>query len=148
MVPQKFITQNTRETYLLGQRLGKTLQKPAILCLYGELGSGKTTFIQGLAAGLGIKKRIVSPTFIFIRNYLLDNQKIATCFYHLDLYRLVNISDCRFLGIKEILDNQGQVVVIEWADKIRRILPKKRLDLYFKYLEENKREIKLIPHNN
>lgn len=118
-----------------------------MIALYGELGSGKTTFVQGLAKGLGVKQRIISPTFIIIRTYKLksqnSNRKTTTqnskLFYHIDLYRIVN--DIKGLGLEEILENPQNVVAIEWAERLGDLLPKERWDLYFKYLDEEKRKI-------
>ena len=128
----EIVTKSARETQELGKKLANNL-KGGIVALYGELGSGKTTFVQGLAAGLGIKKRIVSPTFIFIRQY--------SNFYHIDLYRIEKPEDARGLGLEEILGDPANIVVIEWAEKIKNLLPKKRIDVKFKILGENERKI-------
>ena len=124
--------------------------KPLIIALTGELGSGKTTFVQGLAKGLGIKKRVLSPTFIMMRQYsiinhkqslLLRNKSSIINFYHIDLYRVENEKDVRGLGLSEIWSNPENIVAIEWADKIKKILPKKRIDIRFNYLNNNQRKI-------
>jgi tRNA threonylcarbamoyladenosine biosynthesis protein TsaE len=132
------ITKNTQETQKLGEKMGRDLAlgkiKTKILCLFGDLGSGKTTFIQGLAKGLGIKKRIISPTFIFIKQY-------DSLLYHIDLYRIENLQQAEGLGLEEIFSDPQAVVAIEWAEKIKKILPKKRIDLQFNYLNQKKRKI-------
>ncbi len=82
-----FITNNLRETQKLAENLVKRLKKGDVLTLYGNLGSGKTTFVQGLARGFGIKKRIISPTFIIVRSYELkikNPKQNSTLFYHID----------------------------------------------------------------
>ncbi len=131
------VTKNSQETQKLGQRIGAKLRPKKILALCGDLGTGKTTFLQGLAKGLGIKKRIISPTFVFLKEYPLKKG----IFYHLDLYRLEKSQDALGLGLKEILnDNQG-IVVIEWAEKIKKFLPSEKTDIYFYYLNEKERKI-------
>ncbi len=115
------------------------LKPGSLLALYGELGSGKTTFIQGLAQGLGIKGRVISPTFVFVRQYPLPSGKT---FYHIDLYRINEIAETKGLGLEEIFTDKRAMAVIEWADRIKEILPKKRMDVHFEYLGENKRRIK------
>lgn len=137
MVHQIQISKSARQTFELGEKLANTLKKGSaswrIIACYGELGSGKTTFVQGLAAGLGIKKRIVSPTFIFIRQY--------SNFYHIDLYRIEKPEDARGLGLEEIFAEKNAIIAIEWAEKIKNLLPKKRIDIKFEILNENERKI-------
>jgi len=115
-----------------------------ILALTGELGSGKTTFVQGVARGLGIKSRIISPTFILVRNYEVRSQKYEVRnFYHIDLYRLEkNIEfEVRNLGIKDIWSDPENIVAIEWAEKIEKMIPKSAKWIRFENLGENKRKI-------
>ena len=145
------ITNNAKETQALGKEFAKTLKGGEFVALYGNLGGGKTTFVQGLALGLEIKRRIISPTFIIIRIYKLQlktqNSKFKTAtqnskvFYHIDLYRMEAPDDVRGLGIDEIIGNSDNIVVVEWAEKMREFLPKKRIEFHFKYVDENKREI-------
>jgi tRNA threonylcarbamoyladenosine biosynthesis protein TsaE len=130
----------------LGEKIGNNLKKSAsqrIFALYGELGSGKTTFIQGLAKGLGIKERILSPTFVMIRQYPLtiNHQSSIINFFHIDLYRVESERDVESLGLEEIWDDPQNIVAIEWAEKIKKILPKKRTEIHFKYLKNNERKI-------
>ncbi|MDP3998291.1 MAG: tRNA (adenosine(37)-N6)-threonylcarbamoyltransferase complex ATPase subunit type 1 TsaE [bacterium] len=138
MVSQKFITQNARQTQELAKRLAGDLKGEEVLALYGQLGSGKTTFVQGLAHGLGIKKRILSPTFTLIRQYAIGHKHAL---HHIDLYRLEKAEEAEGLGLEEIIADKNAIVVIEWADKIKKILPTKRWEINFKYLSENKREV-------
>ncbi len=114
MIDEKiFITNSFEETQDLGKELAKTLKGGELVALYGNLGGGKTTFVQGLALGLGIKRRIISPTFIIIRSYkILINKKIKN-FFHLDLYRTGTSDDIRGLGIDEIIGNSNNIVVGE-----------------------------------
>ena len=142
-----FITNGFEETQNLGKKLAKTLKGGGLVALYGNLGSGKTTFVQGLALGLGIKRRIISPTFIIIRTYDLrpkTKDQGRKAFYHIDLYRTETTADIRGLGIDEIIGNSNNIVAVEWAERMKDFLPKERIDIYFEYLDENRRKIKFI----
>lgn len=136
----EILTKSAKETKALGKKIAANLKGGAILALSGELGSGKTTFVQGLAKGLGIKQRIISPTFILVRKYGLGPKN----FYHIDLYRLETGIDreVRNLGIEEIWDNPENIVAIEWAEKIKKMIPEKATWIEFKNLGENERKIK------
>ncbi len=146
-----FITNNSEETQNLGKEFASKLKGGEIIALYGNLGSGKTTFVQGLAMGLEIKRRIISPTFIIIRSYEIklkaQKAKVKTTtqnskfFYHIDLYRVETPDDIKGLGMDEIIGNSNNIIVVEWAEKMKDFLPKKRIDIYFEYLDENKRKI-------
>jgi tRNA threonylcarbamoyladenosine biosynthesis protein TsaE len=139
------VTKSAQETQALGEKIANNLKGGEVLALTGELGSGKTTFLQGLAKGLGIKERILSPTFIMMRSYpITDRQLPVTNFFHVDLYRVENEKDVEGLGLEEIWSDPRNIVAIEWAEKIKKILPKKRIDIYFKYLKEDEREIKIV----
>ena len=135
----EIITKNFEETKSFGKSFAKQIKNGGIIALYGQLGSGKTTFTQGLANGLGIKKRIISPTFIVIRTYKLRIKN----FYHIDLYRVENKTEIQNLGLQELLDNPENIVVIEWAEKLENLLPKKRIDIHFTEIEKDKRKIKI-----
>jgi len=117
--------------------------------LTGDLGSGKTTFIQGLAQGLGIRKRVISPSFILLRGYQIPrstvHRSLFTSFFHLDLYRLEkNLAlEIKNLGIDEIWSKKENLLAIEWAEKIKNILPKNTIWLKFKNLGNNKRKISI-----
>jgi len=132
------ITKSPTQTQKLGEKIGCNLIsqkiKSKIFCLYGDLGSGKTTFIQGLAKGLGIKKRVISPTFVFMKQY-------GSHFYHVDLYRINKVGEAKGLGLEEIFNEPKAIIAIEWAEKIKKILPKKKEDIYFDYVSENQRKI-------
>lgn len=125
----------------------KLKTKSKILALTGDLGSGKTTFVQGLAEGIGVKNQIISPTFILMRKYeippITNHRSPITAFYHLDLYRLEgNIKEeVRNLGIEEIWKDPENIVVIEWAEKIEKMLPDDCYKIKFEVLSENKRKI-------
>lgn len=137
MSPNIINTQNLKETQDFASNLAKNLKGGDILCLYGNLGSGKTSFVQGLAKGLGIEGRIISPTFIIARQYEMGDLN----FYHIDLYRTQSMHDLLSIGMDEILENKNNIVAIEWSEKLLDLLPKKRIDLKFEYIGKEKRKI-------
>lgn len=108
-------------------------KKAFVLALAGNLGAGKTTFLQGFAKGLGVKGKINSPTFVIMKRF--------GCFYHLDCYRIQKPKDILDLGLKGILNNPKNVIAIEWADNIKNIIPKGALWIKFETLGGNKRRI-------
>jgi len=115
-----------------------------VLALSGALGSGKTTFVQGLAEGLGLGSRIISPTFILMRSY---NAKSVNL-YHVDLYRLEGdiANDFENLGIADFWEKPNNIVVIEWAEKAKDLLPEKAIWINFENIDGDKRKIKLMDH--
>lgn len=143
------MTNRSKETQKLGCSFAKVLEKGDTICLYGNLGSGKTTFVQGLAEGLGVKQKIISPTFIIVRCYKLKTQKskrkTATqnlkLFYHIDLYRIDDEKNIKGLGIEEIINDPQNIVVIEWAEKLKSLMSKKRIDIKFFYESRDRRKI-------
>lgn len=143
----EIIAKSAKETKKTGFNLVKELKnKPdlnhaLIIALEGNLGSGKTTFIQGLASGLGIKESVLSPTFLILKEFPIDNDKNWKNFYHIDAYRLKNPEELLELGFKDLVKNSRNVIAIEWAEKIKKILPKNILWVKFKNLGENRRKI-------
>ena len=117
---KKIITTSAKETKEFAKNLAKDFLSGGIIGLSGDLGAGKTTFAQGFAEGLGIQDRIVSPTFLIIRQYPLPESK--KFFYHIDLYRLENI-DLKNSGLAEILEDPTNIILIEWASKLGKDLP-------------------------
>ena len=112
----------------------------------GDLGSGKTTFVQGLIKGLGIKKRIISPTFILVRHYDIPStlgSESAKNIYHIDLYRLEgNIKDqLRELGFSDIISDNSNIVLVEWADKATEAFPSNAVWMEFENAGGDKRKI-------
>ena len=136
----KIKTSSPQQTKKLGERLARRVlrSRPGrgakIIALAGDLGSGKTTFTQGFARALGVRSRIMSPTFILIRRSKLRGPRYKN-FYHIDAYRLKKPEEFLKLGLREILHNPQSIVLIEWADKLRPILPQKRISLQFRYGE-------------
>ena len=123
---------------------GKAKKTAFVLALTGELGAGKTTFLQGFARALGSKGKILSPTFILIRKHEVQNAKYKIHnFYHIDCYRITKAKEILDLGFREIISDPQNIVAIEWADRIQKILPRKSLILKFKFIDASKREIKI-----
>lgn len=138
----EYITNSATQTKKLAREIATTLKPGTILCLYGNLGVGKTAFIQGLALGLGIKTPITSPTFLLSRQY--DNPKTTFWkkFIHIDLYRIKNTQELKNLGLGELLADQQAIIAIEWAEKLDR-LPDGRLDIHMSTGEGNQRRINI-----
>jgi len=148
----KIISHNFEKTRNLGKKISEKLQGGEIFCLSGELGSGKTTFSQGLLEGLGAKGPYTSPTFLVMKEYNLKisnfkfqisnkNPKVKIRkVYHIDTYR-VFAKDILDLGFEEIINNPKNVIIIEWPERIQKIVPKKAQWIYFKWKSENEREI-------
>jgi len=122
---------------LVGERLAKKLFPGDVVALYGNLGSGKTTFTKGVGKGLGVKDpdRINSPTFVLIKEY-----KGNIPLYHLDLYRMDDLKGIENLAIEEYIYGDG-ITVIEWAEKIKCLLPEKLVSVRLKVKFGNKREV-------
>lgn len=119
-----------------------------IVGLVGNLGSGKTTFIKGFTRGLRLKQRVVSPTFLIIRDYKIPIYKSRTGnyvkLYHIDAYRLKKSSELLALNFEKIITNPNNIILIEWADKVEQSLPEKMLWIKFKYgKKENERIINI-----
>ncbi len=126
------------DTNKVGAELGEKLKSGGVVYLYGEMGSGKTTLTKGIARSLGINDfKIKSPTFNYIRRY--NN------LYHIDLYRLEEIDELLALEMEEIMMEENNVVVIEWAEKLEGLELPKGLKIQIKYLDETSREIEIDP---
>lgn len=129
------------ETKKIGQRIGRILKGGETICLYGPLGSGKTTFAQGIAERFKIN-RLPSPTFIIVRRYPARGRAIKN-FYHVDLYRIEKEEELKSLGLKDFFSPEN-VVVIEWAEKGQNLLPEERIDICFEYISEKERKITIF----
>ncbi|MBU0573478.1 MAG: tRNA (adenosine(37)-N6)-threonylcarbamoyltransferase complex ATPase subunit type 1 TsaE [Candidatus Margulisbacteria bacterium] len=129
-------TKNRGQTHKLGKKIGGALKDGEIVAFYGPLGAGKTTLIQGIAEGFGVKDYVTSPTFTLINEY----QGKAFPLYHIDLYRLEDINEIDDLGIDEYFLKDG-VCLIEWAEKMEESLPKDVIKIKIKYISEDERHI-------
>lgn len=137
-----FITKSGEETRRMGEILGRIIKKGSVIALTGDLGSGKTTFIKGMAKGLGIKNTVTSPTFLIIKKYeILKARTRVKNFYHIDCYRMENEEKLQELGIEEILKDETAVTAIEWSGMMKRLLPKNAVKIKFEWVSENERKI-------
>ena len=135
----KIISNDEYETIEIAQNFESEKFKNMVICLDGELGSGKTVFTKGIANALGIEESITSPTFTIIKEYLNGEMPL----YHMDVYRLDGNTDG--VGIDEYY-NKGGIVIIEWAKTIKDILPEERLEIKFKVIDENRRMLVITPY--
>ncbi len=135
----KIISNDEYETIEIAQNFESEKFENMIICLDGELGSGKTVFTKGIAHALGIEENITSPTFTIIKEY--DSGEMPL--YHMDVYRLDGNTEG--VGIEEYY-NKGGIVIIEWAKTIKDILPEERLEIKIKVIDENRRMLIITPH--
>ena len=143
---KQYLTASPSQTKKLGESLAKEILKTKpkkiafVIGLEGDLGGGKTTFLQGFAKGLGIKEKILSPTFVILKKFEIGKVK-SQYFYHVDCYRIKKPREILDLGFKEIIFNPKNIVAVEWSNRVRKILPKKIIILKFYFLGRNKRKI-------
>lgn len=135
----KITSLSEQETALLAENIESEKFPNMVICLMGDLGSGKTVFVKSFANALGIDEPITSPTFNIIKEY--SNGELPL--YHMDVYRLEDVNED--LGIEDYFTSGG-VTLIEWADMIKDKLPEERLDIKIKVIDENTRKIILIPY--
>lgn len=138
----EYITKSAKETEKLGEMLAKEVRGSEVIALIGDLGGGKTTFIKGFGCGLGIKRNITSPTFLLVREYPLKKKNIKKL-YHFDAYRIQNPKEFIDLGFNEVLKEKNNIILIEWADRVKEVLPSKIITIRFDFLGKNKRKISL-----
>ena len=137
------ITRNEDETHALARELLSTHLKHNVIALTGDLGSGKTTFAQGLGKALGIQQAITSPTFMLMRIYALPGHPQFNKFIHCDLYRVQGWDEIAELSLNEVWDNPHNLIVIEWAERIKDHLPAVYHQLNFTHEENGNRKIVL-----
>ncbi len=132
-------TSSAQETFELGRNFGRELPVPSVVCLFGDLAAGKTTFIKGLIQeAVGIDPaNVQSPTFTYLNIYE-GNKKI----YHFDLYRLHDIDEFLSMGFDEYFDADG-ICCLEWSERIANFLPKNSIHIHFEHLNENERRISI-----
>lgn len=134
------ITSNTeKETFALAKKFAKDLRGGEVLALTGNLGAGKTVFTKGLAAGLGVKKNITSPTFVLMKIYPVKIKNIKKL-CHIDAYRLKTYKDLSAIGAEDYINNPNTITVIEWAQKIKNYLTKNIIYVNIKYQDKIKNQ--------
>ncbi len=141
----EIILKSPTETKKLGEKIGRKIfqEKPSFfLALEGDLGSGKTTFLQGLAKGLQIKEKITSPTFVIFKKYKVEKERF---FYHFDAYRIKE-KDLDVLNFVEIIKDKNNIIAVEWSENIRKKIPQKAIKLKFSFI--NFKERRLIVNKN
>ena len=135
----KYVSKNLDDTLNIAENIESEKFPNMVICLDGELGSGKTVFVKGFAKALGIEDNITSPTFNIIKEYMNGELPL----YHMDVYRLDEVNED--LGIKDYY-NKGGVTIIEWSDMIKNDLPEERLEIVFKIVDENTRILLFKPY--
>jgi len=124
---------------ILARKNGK---EAAVVALYGDLGSGKTTFTKAAAESLGVSLPVVSPTFVILRIYPLQTEPFSH-FIHVDAYRLEDGEELKKLGWNDMLSDPKNIIFVEWADKVEDILPKGTVMVYFENINETTRSLKI-----
>lgn len=135
----KYISRSVEDTLRIAQDLESEKFPNMVICLYGELGSGKTVFTKGFAQALEIDETITSPTFNIVKEYNSGELPLN----HMDVYRLEETDET--IGFNDYFNNGG-ITIIEWADIIKGKLPEKRLDIKFKVIDEDKRILVFTPY--
>lgn len=139
-ISMKIISHSERATQKIAFDFTKKLKGGETIGLIGDLGAGKTAFVKGLAKGLGIKKVITSPTFVVMKVYPVKHSTIKHL-VHVDAYRVKKAESLTAIGLEDYIKSNNSVVVIEWADLVKGVLPKRRQILYFKHKANIEREI-------
>ena len=135
-----FFSRSPEQTRRLGMRLGAHLRSGDVICLQGDLGAGKTTFVQGLAVGWGSLDAVSSPTFVLVNLYRrADGGQL----FHFDTYRIESVPEAEELDLDAML-NSGSLV-IEWPERLAGVLPAERLWIKLEYVDEDRRELTFLP---
>ena len=135
-----FAVNSVEETWDVARRLAATLKPGDVVCLEGDLGSGKTTFVQGLAAALGVSGRVTSPTFCIVQEHMSAGN--AKLFVHMDLYRLHGEDDVLAIGWEDYLA-RGAILVVEWPERAGSLVPPTARHVSFHHLGEESRRISI-----
>lgn len=139
------LTEFRREASRFVKDLTPSEDRATLVGLYGDLGAGKTTFVQAVAKALGVFEHVTSPTFLIYRTYNLqpttNNGKFKTL-VHVDAYRLKNTDELRKLRFEELLADSKNFILVEWADKVTDLLPKDHQKLYFEFIDEHTRSVR------
>jgi len=151
------ISKNTKDTKKLAKKLAQTWPKafgrsilsltekgPLVVALHGDLGSGKTTFLQFFARSLGVKEKVLSPSFLIMKTFKLP--KKVRCFkflVHIDTYRIKKAKELLDLGLKNILNDKETIVAVEWPEKVSKYLPLNTRHIYFETISDKERKIRI-----
>ena len=135
---ERYLTSAAKETAAVARTLAARMKGGETIALYGDLGAGKTTFAQAFAKALGVKERVQSPTFILMHEHRLKKKKGPAYFLHADAYR-GDAAQFRAIGFDEYLARPDAVVLVEWAERVEALLPKKRIEVRFRHLGGDRR---------
>lgn len=138
---KEYISKSQAETEKIAKELVQKLQGGEVLALVGNLGAGKTVFVKGLAKSLGIEDNITSPTFVLMKIYQTQHEKIKRL-VHVDCYRLEKTEDLAEIGLADYLNDPENIVVIEWADRVVN-LPKDAININIDYIEDQTRRVRV-----
>lgn len=136
------VSTSPQETFDLGKKLGQTLRGGEIICLYGDLGAGKTVFAKGLGKGLGVEAEITSPTFTLIQEYECSTKGLQ--FIHIDLYRLAYPEEAEIIGVRDYFRDDC-VCLLEWPEIIEDLLPPDHLQIKIEGSGDSPRVISFAP---
>lgn len=134
----EFLSHSPEQTRRLGVRLGEMLAQDDVVSLRGDLGSGKTTFAQGIGRGWGALEAVTSPTFVLVNEYRRADGSVL---YHVDAYRLSGVDEARGIGLDELLTS-GPPVILEWPERVGPILPASRLAIDLAWVDESRRSMR------
>ena len=156
----KHTSNSTKETAEIAKKLASRISRkdgPCVIGLSGELGAGKTTFAKNFAKALGVKETVKSPTYILMRKHEIRNPKSETnskfkknkfkTLYHLDVYRINNTKEILDLDWKDLIKDKNNIILVEWAENIKKAFPKTHFWLNFEHAEKNKRKIEVLDKN-
>lgn len=136
----EYISRSEKETYSIAGMVALKASPGDVFALFGELGSGKTTFTKGFGSALGIERHMTSPTFVISKEYIVRSSRIKKL-VHVDCYRLSCGEDAENIGLDEYLNGGEAVLLLEWPDRIEEILPENVKRIHFEYVDENTRKI-------
>lgn len=149
----EIITRSAAETKKVAALLAREIQKQhfgtaQVIALSGNLGAGKTTFVQGFAEAFGIKEKILSPTFVLMKIYALSRRvarrEFSRHFAHIDCYRMDSYQDLAHLGFAELLRDRDTVIILEWAERVKKILPKNTLWIFLKHGKNSEERVIVV----
>ena len=143
----EILSKNLKETQKAAREFAKNISKKQkkgahVVALYGDLGSGKTSFVQGVARALGVVGTVISPTFVIERRYEISKDEY-THLIHIDAYRLESEGELLALGWKKIVSDPENIIFIEWAERVEGLLPNGGTTIYFEYINETTRKISI-----
>jgi tRNA threonylcarbamoyladenosine biosynthesis protein TsaE len=146
----ELISKSVEETQKIARDLAKKItnskpeQEAVVVAFEGELGAGKTTFIQALAKALGVKSNLTSPTFVLLKQYGLKLKSLNfKTLIHIDAYRIHDGKDLLVIGVDDMIKDRQNIILIEWAERVQSILPRNCIKIHIDHIDENKRRISI-----